>query len=335
VTDLPALDVAIGLAFIYFLLAVLASAVIEAVSSLLNLRANALETWIKKLLGPDAATNVGSADTREGDPPPQNRTKQQARDDAQARVDAFYSTGVIRALSLGSTRKPSYIPSQHAINAILKDARIGLRAGETEEQAWERIDEEIKALPPSHARDALLEIHHRVGSDLTRFRSAAEGWFDDCMERLSGWYRRRVQYFVWGISAVVILVLNVDTLAVAESLWNDPALRSVVTAQAGHASQAVSANDALATVQGLPLPIGWTTPHHRDVQTISYLVVGWLLTFFAVSLGAPFWFDTLSKLGRLRGTGAPPPATGAVRVGEGEQRREGPPSVGNKPTVPV
>jgi len=43
----------------------------------------------------------------------------------------------------------------------------------------------------------------------------------------------------------------------------------------------------------------------------------------ALSFGAPFWFDTLSKLARLRNSGAPPPASDAVRRGEGEETRAG------------
>ena len=51
--------------------------------------------------------------------------------------------------------------------------------------------------------------------------------------------------------------------------------------------------------------------------------VGLALTIGAVMLGAPFWFDLLSKLGRLRNSGAPPTATDATRVGEGEETRRG------------
>ena len=35
----------------------------------------------------------------------------------------------------------------------------------------------------------------------------------------------------------------------------------------------------------------------------------WLLTAAAVSFGAPFWFDALSKLGSLRTAGRPPEPT--------------------------
>ncbi|MCW2525306.1 MAG: hypothetical protein JWM76_166, partial [Pseudonocardiales bacterium] len=38
-------------------------------------------------------------------------------------------------------------------------------------------------------------------------------------------------------------------------------------------------------------------------------IVGWLVTAFAVSFGAPFWFEALSKLGNLRNTGTKPGST--------------------------
>jgi hypothetical protein len=52
-------------------------------------------------------------------------------------------------------------------------------------------------------------------------------------------------------------------------------------------------------------------------------LIGLSLTAVAITFGAPFWFDTLSKLARLRNSGAPPPASDAVRRGEGEETRRG------------
>lgn len=37
-----------------------------------------------------------------------------------------------------------------------------------------------------------------------------------------------------------------------------------------------------------------------------FTILGWILTAFAVSLGAPFWFDMLNKIIRLRATGPKP-----------------------------
>ena len=61
-----------------------------------------------------------------------------------------------------------------------------------------------------------------------------------------------------------------------------------------------------------------------DLLAILAKLFGLALTIGAVMLGAPFWFDLLSKIMRVRSTGAPPPASDAVRKGEGEQARAGP-----------
>ncbi len=56
-----------------------------------------------------------------------------------------------------------------------------------------------------------------------------------------------------------------------------------------------------------PLPIGWNGVT-LTVGPTTWIerVLGWLITGLAVSLGAPFWFDILSKLVNIRGTGDKP-----------------------------
>lgn len=78
-------------------------------------------------------------------------------------------------------------------------------------------------------------------------------------------------------------------------------------------------NDALSAAR--PFPIGWTTatPIDGDKDISRHLsaivqdtplmfskIVGWLFTAVALSLGAPFWFDTLSKFMNIRGAGKKP-----------------------------
>jgi hypothetical protein len=36
------------------------------------------------------------------------------------------------------------------------------------------------------------------------------------------------------------------------------------------------------------------------------MILGWLITAFAVSLGAPFWFDLLNKFVNIRASGKAP-----------------------------
>lgn len=76
-------------------------------------------------------------------------------------------------------------------------------------------------------------------------------------------------------------------------------------------SAIANATDALR-----PLPIGW--PLHVQQSgglgavVLFWLVTlgGWLMTGLAISLGAPFWFDLLSKFMNIRGTGPKPETSG-------------------------
>ena len=77
----------------------------------------------------------------------------------------------------------------------------------------------------------------------------------------------------------------------------------------------------------LGVPLGWAQsnpadPRHVELSSVCGVargIGGWLLTVLALSLGAPFWFDTLSRLSRLRGSGKPEtplPASGRGQPGE-------------------
>ena len=59
---------------------------------------------------------------------------------------------------------------------------------------------------------------------------------------------------------------------------------------------------------------GMDRPNQDLVWTGFWYLVsrlpGWAVSVLAISLGAPLWFDTLSRLGQLRSTGAKPAKAG-------------------------
>jgi hypothetical protein len=77
-------------------------------------------------------------------------------------------------------------------------------------------------------------------------------------------------------------------------------------------------NAVLDRAKDLNLPLGWALavndPRHIPLEKSGWDFSGWLLfkifglliSAFAVSLGAPFWFDLLSKFVNIRGSGVPP-----------------------------
>jgi hypothetical protein len=98
-----------------------------------------------------------------------------------------------------------------------------------------------------------------------------ETWFNDAMQRLSGTYKRRAELFAFIIGFIIALLLNVDSINVATSLWREPTLRQTILAQAQSytlpaASQAGA--DTASPLQNIPalktelqalnIPFGWT-----------------------------------------------------------------------------
>ncbi len=333
-TGIPALDVAIGLSFIYLVLSLLASAVQEWIAALLALRSRTLEKGLESMLAEDDKLLDGT------DVPP-------AAGGATSRdllVD-FFAHPLIRSLynKTGRVlfkpksplwqngRLPSYI-SPNAFAVALSDI-LG---------AYGKVDDLEATIGglgiPAGVKYRLLTLVRQSDNDLQLFRAQLEKWFDDTMARVSGWYKRQTQWVLLVLALILTLALNANSLTMGQQLYKDPTVRAAVVAQAtsggvtGQTSGSTpterlnnAANNAEA-VHALGVPLGWaekaTDPAHVDFDNFRDWVrnlVGWILTIGAISLGAPFWFDTLSRLSRLRSSGKPErplPATGSGKPNE-------------------
>ena len=71
-------------------------------------------------------------------------------------------------------------------------------------------------------------------------------------------------------------------------------------------------NTAKAALEDDGIPLGWNQATHNDKKGpasgifILSRIAGLLATFFAIVMGAPFWFDVLNKISNLRGAGTTP-----------------------------
>jgi hypothetical protein len=189
------------------------------------------------------------------------------------------------------------------------------------------IQTSIAALPDGDLRRSLSALVNEAEGDLKKLHEGIERWFNDTMDCVQGWYRRKAQWIILGVAFVVTVCANADTLTTAGKLSSDAAFRGAAVAAAATIVQeqpVPSAGGAVASIQklqdlqnrlsSLGYPIGWrpakeTTDPRRipsDVGGVALKLIGLLLTTFLVSLGAPFWFDMLNKLVNLRAAGKPP-----------------------------
>jgi hypothetical protein len=313
-----AIDVAIGLAFVYFFLSLIVSAINETIATAAGWRAKYLKKGLVNMLMHD-------------DPA---KTVTQRVADAEEELGKLFASPLIAPMVKPRARwrkpeeprhrYPSYIPSHTFVAAVLDGARAAAEHADD-------LEKVIAKVPEGRVRDAFQTLYQRAGGNAHRFETLAAQWYDDTMERVSGWYKRRAQLVIWIVGLVLAALLNADSIHIARTLWNDQAVRDAVVQQAQVAVKPSGDEDRLKTVADsvgaldkLKVPMGWSAPNRPGGWGWLSTVMGVLLTGAALSLGAPFWFDLLSKIARLRASGAPPPATQAVRHGEGEETRAGP-----------
>jgi hypothetical protein len=156
---------------------------------------------------------------------------------------------------------------------------------------------------------------------LGKFRMSVEDWYDEAMDRVSGWYKRQTQLIVLAVALVIVAAFNADTITISNALSRDDALRAAAVAAAEQRVQSedVEFGSSIREVQNelesLNLPIGWVraSDDFSDPREVPTSFSGWMskilglfVTALAVSLGAPFWFDALSKIVNLRGSGRVP-----------------------------
>lgn len=101
---------------------------------------------------------------------------------------------------------------------------------------------------------------------LAKARQNVETWFDDTMDRASGWYKRNMQWVSLSLGFLLALAFNVDAIQIANQLWLEPTLRQTLVAQAEKyqlpenlAPQdfGQSINEVQSSITGLSLPLGW------------------------------------------------------------------------------
>ena len=287
----PAVEIAIALAFVFFLLSLIVSHVGEGIAGLLNLRAGTLRKGLEGMLGDSAV------------------------------VDAVLSHPLVRTdLQPDRDRDPSYVAPENfalALRDVLQvppgEGPPAVAVGAVSQQVTDELATQLRVLPSGGVVPELPEL---------------EKWFNESMDRVSGWYKRKAQLVALAIAIVLVIVLNVSTLRIADQLSAEPKVLANVVAKAeataadekakpdegesqGKANLAQAGEDAESAVDdlaALSLPIFWADETNRPSSFEEWLlaIAGWVITIAAVSLGAPFWFDALGKLSNLRMAGKRP-----------------------------
>ncbi len=294
------LEVAIGVVFVFLLVSLLVSAMREGLETWLKTRASHLEAGLREVLRDREGTGL---------------------------VKQFYNHPLIYSLYSGDyvprpARKesslliargrnlPPYIPSSSFALALMDMAARGPEPTATAAQplTLETIRTNVGLIEdPAIQRALLIAVDHADG-DLQQLQMNLEAWYNSAMDRVSGWYKRSSQVILLLLGLAMAVALNINAIHIGVVLSRDSTARELIVASAQKSAASGLTNYKAASdqLQGLGTLVGWSAGWRTELKENGASdVAGWLLTAFAVSFGAPFWFDLLNRLIVVRSTVKP------------------------------
>ncbi len=202
------LTVVLGVVFILLLLSLLASTIMEFISSIFGLRGKNLLKALSNLLEGYKAGEGAIVD--------------------KTIYKSFVNNPLYRQLSFryGSksdeTNPPSYISSK-SFQSILFDILLGNEIIDNQ-KLEEVILQKIDKLENEDLKKVLRQLWRDAEGKIDPFKKKVEEWYNSVMERATGWYKRSTQYILVGVGFTIAVVLNADTLAIYERLESNSVL---------------------------------------------------------------------------------------------------------------
>ena len=322
------LEVAIGLVFVWLVLSAATMEAQNVFGRIFQLRANFLENAILDMFGGDKKI-----------------------------VDEFYKHPAIQKLHrkgfLKRIKRPEYIPNPIFAEAIFDVfVNLGLKEGEHRKDSVSlqaiinRVEElndkdpalgyGLRRLLPNFDGEEIISKSRGFERSAGEIKKKAEAWFDASMATASFWYKEKAQALAFVFGFLIALVINIDTITIAQQLWRDPTMRQTLVAQAASIeveNTPIPVSGIEEYYKGINLPVGWTSellptancswvsvqnnyfvvktsggcyqisslPRFNDFWGWTVKILGLLISAFAAMQGAPFWFDLLRKVLNIRG----------------------------------
>jgi hypothetical protein len=166
------------------------------------------------------------------------------------------------------------------------------------------------------------EEARKTAKKVEEAQKEVEAWFNNFMDRASGWYKRNMRVWAIFLGMIVAMAFNADSIRLTTDLWEDQALRNQIVAEAivtiseeetpDEDGVLPTPEEAKKKLYDLGLPIGWHSENLPDKKSDNFAldwfvkIIGWFITGLAISQGSSFWFDMLNKLVGIRDSGTKP-----------------------------
>jgi hypothetical protein len=173
---------------------------------------------------------------------------------------------------------------------------------------------------PFETRANLLKMVDDEFYSFDQWREKLETWFGNVMDQSAQQFKAKAKQYVVLFSLVVAIVLGVDTIDIAQRVWNDASYAKQFDNQAAlilNSSDEANKQEKLDKLysrlddlQVINIPF-WVQPATASQATparsydnwLLMRVLGLILTGLAVSQGSSFWYDIIRQVKGEQKTG--------------------------------
>lgn len=282
-----ALEVVIGLIFIYYVLGSIVSLFTQWINEALETRGKSLEKHLIKIVGDK---NVGDFVKL-----PQLQSLRPIR----------YKNWYSFLTSATEPKKLEKVPAATLVESYFDF--MGLTV--SKEFELDELKMLINAFPESEGKQAMLKWVSQGVTKVEDLRKRTTAYFTGLMDQAAATFRSNARSFVIMLSILLTLLLGTDSIQMAQALWENAGLRALVVAKAEEAVQQEQEKqdiEKLFTDLGelKVINIGWFLNERPEkpadamdwVKFVLMKLAGLGLTMAAVSQGSSFWYDLLKKL---------------------------------------
>ena len=326
------LDVFIGLVFVYFLYSLFVSILAELFSTWIGMRSRILRQGIDNFLNDQHPKKHGLFMWLH------DLFLVEHSEFRYTTGGKFYNEPSIKYLAkVGENKrysikytKPAYIEKNHFVSAIvsmLTRRSIGVNE-------WDKVKFAIENNALNLEKDTLQMFKDwlvQSNDNYDKFKAFIGNAYEEVNDRLVGWYKRKIGILLFVLGLILSFIMNVDTFDIVKTLANNPDKRMALVGKAIAATENESTladttlNHAYHSTKGSIddisniLGSGWQTQFDGSNSFVAKAKVVWIasnpltqkfwgfiITAFALSMGAKFWFDLLKRLVSLRGNGEKP-----------------------------
>jgi hypothetical protein len=310
------LDIVLGFSFLFFLFSTLVTLLVEYASSKMDLRAKNLKKGIVKLL--DDSGGQGLSKFFFEHPLIRGLSENENKGFSNLSSDKF-SKVLMDVLRTGGDSK--------------KVGRESNFDNYTITQSIDKVGKDNFKNPDGSETLGLIKTFSKEASeDIKEFQNKLESWFDEQGDRMKDWFSQDIKKVTLITSVILVLLFNIDTIRIYEALSQNEQLRIQF---ANSASEYFKTNlketeekkpkegekekkdvyhrqekltqfysrdlEEPIDLLGLGWPQNWSY-YKEDGLRILGSLFGMSLSVLAISFGAPFWFDVISRVNKLRNT---------------------------------